>query len=229
VVRNAVNPLAKCSLFSVFGSEDLEYLITASLTRSYPADQWVTHYASAWPYLFLVEAGQISALKESPEGRSLVVMVLDEGDIFWGVGFFKEGIGMPVALVAKQETRLRLWTREKLLPFILNNGRFSWALSQLMVERMLRASQMLEELAFQPVAGRLANLLLEQFNDQAGDILSRDLTLDDMAARIGSTREMVCRHLYHFADQGAIQINRTEFKISDHNMLRQFAGKGKRE
>ncbi len=144
-----------------------------------------------------------------------MVITLEKGEVFWGVGFFKEGIGMPVALVANQETRLRLWSREKLEPFMINNGQFTWDLTQLMAERMMRASRILEELAFQPVAGRLAHLLLAQFEDQSGDTISRDLTLDDMAARIGSTREMVCRHLYHFADKGAIQINRTEFQIKD--------------
>ncbi len=154
----------------------------------------------------------MTALKESPEGRSLVVITLEKGELFWGVGFFKEGIGMPVALVANQETSLRLWSREKLEPFMIDNGQFTWDLTQLMAERMMRASRILEDLAFQPVAGRLAHLLLEQFDDHPGDTMSRDLTLDDMAARIGSTREMVCRHLYHFADKGAILINRTEFQ-----------------
>ncbi len=134
---------------------------------------------------------------------------------------------MPVALVANQETHLRLWSRENLEPFMIKNGQFTWDLAQLMAERMMLASRILEELAFQPVAGRLAHLLLTQFEDQSGDVLSRDLTLDDMAARIGSTREMVCRHLYHFADKGAIQINRTEFKITDQGLLQHFAGKGK--
>ena len=204
-------------------------MMDLGITREYPKGQWVSHYDSSWPYLFLVEEGQITALKESPGGRSLVVMILEEGEVFWGVGFFKEGIGMPVALVADQESRIRIWTQDRLLPFLLNNGKFTWALTQLMVERMLVASQILEELAFQPVAGRLAHLLLEQFEDQSGDTLTRDMTLDDMAARIGSTREMVCRHLYQFADRGAIQINRTEFKVTDQDMLQHFAGKGKRK
>ena len=215
-------------LFRDLSQGELDRLIDASIVRTYPKDQWITHYGSDWPYLFLVEQGQVTALKESPEGRSLVVITLDGGEIFWGVGFFKEGIGMPVALVSNQETRLRLWSREKLEPFMIDNGQFTWDLTQLMAERMLRASRILEDLAFQPVAGRLAHLLLEQFQDQPGDTVSRDLTLDDMAARIGSTREMVCRHLYHFADQGAILINRTEFQIKDQDLLRFLAGKGNR-
>ena len=216
-------------LFSAMDPGEVQQMMDLGITREYPKGQWVSHYGSSWPYLFLVEEGQITALKESPGGRSLVVMILEEGEVFWGVGFFKEGIGMPVALIADQESRIRIWTQDRLLPFLLNNGKFTWALAQLMVERMLIASQILEELAFQPVAGRLAHLLLEQFEDQSGDTLTRDMTLDDMAARIGSTREMVCRHLYQFADRGAIQINRTEFKVTDQDMLQHFAGKGKRK
>lgn len=216
----------KTPLFSGMESRQLEDLDRLSMTREYPKGQWITHYGADWPYLFLVEEGEVTALKESAGGRSLVVITLETGDIFWGTGFFKEGMGMPVALEAKQKTRLRLWSREKLLPFLISNGQFTWALAQLMVERMMRASRILEELAFQPVAGRLAYLLLQQFEDRSGDTLSRDLTLDDMAARIGSTREMVCRHLYHFADQGIIQINRTEFKILDQDLLKDLAGGG---
>jgi len=219
--------LNKNPLFEKLSQPERIHILDASIEKTYPKDDWITHYGSGWPYLFLVERGQVTALKESPGGRSLVVITLEARDVFWGAGFFKEGVGMPVALIASQETRLRLWSREKLLPFIISNGQFAWDLAQLMVERMMLASRILEELAFQPVAGRLAHLLLEQFKDQSGDTMTRDLTLDDMAARIGSTREMVCRHLYNFADQGAIKINRTEFKVTDKNLLESLAGKGK--
>lgn len=222
-----LDQLSKTPLFSRLEPPRLADLVRLSIHRSYPAGQWITHYGSDWPYLFFVEAGTVTALKESQEGRSLVVITLGEGEVFWGAGFFKEGIGMPVALVADQASTLRLWSRDKLLPTLLSSGQFTWDLAQLMAERMMRASRILEELAFQPVAGRLALMLLEQFEGSSGDTMTRDLTLDEMAARIGSTREVVCRHLYHFADQGAIQINRTEFKITDQSLLENLAGKGR--
>jgi DNA-binding transcriptional regulator LsrR (DeoR family) len=40
-----------------------------------------------------------------------------------------------------------------------------------------------------------------------------------MAARIGTTREMVCRLLQRFADQELIKITRTEFEITDLDRL----------
>jgi hypothetical protein len=89
---------------------------------------------------------------------------------------------------------------------------------------MQMASDVVEELAFQPVVNRLAGLLLEIFADAEGEFVSRELTLDDMAAHIGTTREMVCRHLYRFAEHGAIEISRTELKINDREMLQAQAG-----
>lgn len=220
---DTIQLLSNNPLFSPLSVNELERLAKLGSSHLYPEGQWITHYGEVWPYLFIVESGVVEAVKESPAGRSLVILELKQGMVFWGIGFFKEGLGMPVTLVAKEKARLYLWSRERLMPLLLENGHLSWGLAQLMVKRMLRASEIVEELAFQPVAGRLARLLLEQFGDQTGDVVSRDLTLEEMAARIGSTREMVCRHLYQFADQGAIQINRTEFKIQDQRLLEKIA------
>lgn len=191
--------------------------------RRYQPGEFLTQYGDHWPYLFLVAGGEISAVKESGEGRSLVVAIFAPGDLFWGLAFFHEDLPMPVTLQATEETEIALWSREQMLPVLLANGGFSWELCRLMVNRMLRASEIVEELAFHPVAGRLARFLLAQSAGTGGDRLARDLTLDEMAARVGSTREMVCRMLYRFAEQGAIQINRTEFIFTDRNVLEGLA------
>jgi len=46
-----------------------------------------------------------------------------------------------------------------------------------------------------------------------------------MAARIGTTREMVCRVLYQFSDDNLIEITRTEFALNDTERLAQLAGR----
>jgi len=110
---------------------------------------------------------------------------------------------------------------------ILQRGQLSWELSRLMVRRMQRASEIIETLAFQPVAARLAKLLMDAFQDDSTSPIARNLTLDDMAARIGSTREVVCRFLHRFADGGLIDITRTEFIVSDRERLIELAQKNK--
>jgi hypothetical protein len=53
--------------------------------------------------------------------------------------------------------------------------------------------------------------------------IPRALTLDELAARLGTTREVVCRTLYRFADKNLINVTRTEFVLSDREGLARLA------
>lgn len=192
--------------------------------HQYREGEFVTLYGSSWPYLAIVEGGVFQALKESPEGRALSVLTLERGGVFWGLTFFVESATMPVSLKVETEGSLALWSREALLPFLIEEGQALWALSQQLILRMQQASMIVEDLAFQPVAARLAKLLLKQYPRAGSEPVQRDLTLDDMAARVGTTREMVCRVLYRFADDQLIHITRTEFTLMDKDQLAQLAG-----
>jgi CRP/FNR family transcriptional regulator len=213
------------AVFTCLAEHEQKNLIDQALWREYQAGQYLTHAGDVWPYLFYLVKGGISAVKESLEGRSLVATSFKPGEVFWGVSFFHPEMPMPVALRVDSTCSVHLWSREQMLPIILGNGQFSWELSRLMVSRMLRASEIVEELAFQPVAGRLARLLIDYPGQAASGPVLRSLTLDNMAARIGSTREMVCRLLQRFADEELIKITRTEFEITDREGLTKITQK----
>ena len=217
--------LSKNQLFSGFSTAELVDIAKNAIQRTYRKQEILVHQEDVWPFLFLLAEGKIDATKESAEGRAFIATSLQEGDIFWGLAFFIEAAPMPVLLQAKTETRIYLWSRDYLVPIIRQHGDMSWTLCQLMISRMQLASTIVEDLAFQPVMGRLAGLILSEFNHAEDEFKTRDLTLEEMASRIGTTREMVCRHLYRFAEQGAIQIRRTELRIADRKLLEKQAGK----
>ena len=217
--------LAAQNLFSELALETRDDLAQNAIRRAYKSQEIIVYQEDVWPYLFLVEVGKIHAIKESPEGRAFTATELSKGDIFWGLAFFIKEAPMPVLLQAKSETKIYLWSRDYLVPIIKGEGNISWRLCQEMISRMQLASVIVEDLAFQPVMGRLAGLILNEFGDAEDEFKTRELTLEEMASRIGTTREMVCRHLYRFAEKGAIQIRRTELKITDREQLLRQARK----
>ncbi len=176
-----------------------------------------------WPYLFLVAEGELDAVKVSPEGRKLLVTTFKQGELFWGLTFFQKDAPLIATFEARQPARLFLWSRQFMEPFFLEHGRMSWELCHLMIQRMQRANAIVEELAFQPVVGRLARLLLDHFSTAKDSSIARNLTLDEMAARVGTTREMVCRALYRLSNQKLIEVTRTEFVLTDQAGLAQIA------
>jgi CRP/FNR family transcriptional regulator len=208
--------------FTALSDAALDIIRERAITRRLPEKTFLTTSGEAWPYLMLVGSGSMEAIKESLEGRSLLVLTLDPGDVFWGVSFFDDGLRMPVSIRAAEDCELFLWQREAILPILRENPDALWALTQLVIRRVQIASDIVDDLAFQPVAGRLAKLLLDQYPDQGP--VERNLTLDEMAARVGSTREMVCRVLYRLADDSLIHITRTEFSLIDRTGLQEIAG-----
>ena len=221
--KNFTQRLTKDPVFASLPAADLEKLASQARFRNYKKGEWIVHNGDIWAYFLWVESGKINALKESGEGRSLITTTILPQESFWGLAFFQEDMPMPVALIAEEDSEIHLWSREQFLPFLLKNGKMSWEFARQMVSRMQQASDIVESLAFRPVPGRLANLLLERYSGSGEIPVARDLTLDQMAAHIGSTREMVCRALYKFADDGAIKINRTEFVISNELLLGEIA------
>ena len=80
----------------------------------------------------------------------------------------------------------------------------------------------MEDLSFRHVTGRVAKMLLEYAGD--GDGERPRLTQQEMAAMIGTAREMVGRSLKSLEEEGAIRVERNRIIITDLAALRELAG-----
>lgn len=222
-----MKPLAELLLTSpVFGScpeAERGELARLAVRRTLEKGSRLAMQGEYWPHLFLVAEGELAAVKTSGEGRNLMITSFGEGELFWGPTFFLADVPLLATLEARSWSAVYLWSRSAVEPMFLRNGQISWMLCGLMIQRMQRASAIVEELAFQPVSGRLARLLLDNFKDAGETSITRALTLEEMAARVGSTREMVCRALYRFADKKLIDVTRTEFVLTDREGLARMA------
>lgn len=216
--------MAHNAIFCLLDVSQKEAAIRHAFQHRYQKGAYIGFHGDVWPYLFMVTQGQVDGLKESHEGRQLIVVSLHPGNIFWGLAFFNDNAANPVSLRAAADTEIFRWSRADLVPVLQQQPEALWQLCQQMTRYMEQASQIVEGLAFQPVAGRLARLLLDQFSDSGKKSMDRNLTLDQLAAKIGTTREQVCRALYQFSDRDLIHITRTEFTLIDSDGLADIAG-----
>lgn len=223
-MANWQDKIRKTVPFTKMKPDAVQTVIDRARIRQVPDGKYLVHEGERWPHLFMIETGETEAIKVSREGRRLVALTFNPGDVFWGLTFFDEDFEMPISLRAKGAVSIVIWSQDDLMPLSLEDGKSLWSLNGLLVHRMLQASAIVEDLAFQPVAGRLAKLLLTQYGKMGTSTIERDLTLDDMAARVGTTREMVCRLLHKFADLEMINITRTEFSLVDKEQLSKIAG-----
>jgi CRP/FNR family transcriptional regulator len=83
-----------------------------------------------------------------------------------------------------------------------------------------RLSDMVEELALHPVRTRLARFLLAQLGESSS---TQRWTQQEIAAQVGTVREMVGRTLRAFAEEGLIRRQRGRLVVVDREGLEREA------
>ncbi|HHX51670.1 MAG TPA: Crp/Fnr family transcriptional regulator [Clostridia bacterium] len=209
-------------VFSKLTPAQRKQLLELTVERNYRKGEIIILQGTVWPYAMLVIRGLIRANKESPEGRCLSLRSFVIGSVFWGHGLFGEYC-TPATLVAYKPTTILRWAAKDLLSIITENNEALWDLCLQLSQRMMEASQTITDIAFSPVASRLARLLVDQFEAERQTHIERKMTLEEMATTIGSTREVVCRLLYRFSDKNMIQVDRSRFILVDREELNKLA------
>ena len=99
---------------------------------------------------------------------------------------------------------------------------------KVLAERVRHFISLVEDLSFRHVIGRVARLLMEYATDHSG--LGQEaspkprLTQQDMAAIVGTAREVVSRSLRTLESDGVIRMERHRIVIKDIESLKDMAG-----
>jgi len=210
------------SIFSRLEEDERATLLKFALQKKYEKGDFIAHYGDIWPYFAFVSSGTVNVIKLSAEGRKLGGLKLHQGDEFWSPSLF-DGEPLPAALEMVQDGVITILHRDHILPIIRQKPQALWELLMLLIGRMRQASGFVEGLTFHPVASRLARFLLKQFESSSSGFIARELSLDEMGAIIGTTPVMVCKHIYRFAEEGLINVSRTEFQLLDQARLEEVA------
>jgi CRP/FNR family transcriptional regulator len=86
----------------------------------------------------------------------------------------------------------------------------------LLSERLSSVMAIVEEVAFHRMDARLASLLMDR--SQGYDMIH--ITHQEIAAELGSSREVISRLLEDFSAQGIVEVSRGSIKILDQEALR---------
>jgi len=213
-----VQLLAENEIFSRFSHREHEELARLAYQATFRKGQFICMQDDVWERALYIKSGKLGWVMLSPDGKRQVVFRMMKGSVVWGHSLF-DGDPMPAALEVMEDCEVCMWEGNDIMPFILKNVEALWMVTRNLVIAMRRVRDVVYGFAFHPVAGRLANLLLQHYNPEEGQAAPRDLTLDEMAHTVGSTRELVSKTLHQFASEGMIKISRVEITFTDRKKL----------
>lgn len=167
--------------------------------------------------LHIVETGSAKIYRLSPQGRQYIVRILQEGDTFAEVPAFDGGLN-PVNVEALETCRVWVIEAEKLRALVLKHPLFAQKVLANFGEMLRNLVRMVSEMAFYQVTHRLARLISEYPEQEPRP----NWTQEQLAAQLGTVREVVARSLKELERSGAIRIQDRRIHIADDAVLRQW-------
>lgn len=213
-----VQKLQSEPVFGCLSRSQRQGLAQIGITRTYPREACVFLAGDIWPHVLYVLEGSFRTVLSSPDGRQFVGSIWEPGDVFWSPTIFDDE-PVPSTLEAATAASACIWEGEPVLQEVLASEKAVRALLRTQASVIRKRRQRIYNLAFSPLTGRLAQLLVDKVFVADQSTVQRDLTLSEMAEMIASSPEVVCRLLYGFQALGAITISRASITLHDRTAL----------
>jgi CRP-like cAMP-binding protein len=164
--------------------------------------------------MYVVASGRVKIARIGLNGREQVLNVIGPGGHFNTVAMFDGGT-CPANAEALADVTLLVLPREALLRVVKQHPPLALTLLKEFTGRLRHLVNLVDELALHSVQGRLAGMLLAQAEAAERGEVVPPLTQAEMAAHLGTVREMVGRTLKSFEALRLIQLDRGQITILD--------------
>jgi CRP/FNR family cyclic AMP-dependent transcriptional regulator len=143
--------------------------------------------------LYVILSGRVKVFVADADGREMVLDFHGPGDCVGEMSL--DGRPRSASVMAVEPTVCSALTREALRAAIVANPDLAMNLICTLIERARTATENVRSLALMDVYGRVARLLLSLAVEQPGGrmVVPERLTQQDIADRVGASRDMVSR------------------------------------
>ena len=181
----------------------LEAMALRAGTRSFPAHAILINEGDTTDSLYIVRSGRLQVYASSEDGRTVVLAELGPGEYLGELALDHEKRSASVK--ALEASTCLVVQGAQLREFLAEHPDFALHLARKLMHMVRRLTEQVRSLALQDVYGRIARVLME-LSDAVGNerVLRQKLTQQDIANRVGSSREMVNRVMKELTTGGYV-------------------------
>jgi CRP/FNR family transcriptional regulator len=217
-----LSALHNCRYFGSASEEILSELVPGMSLRRYATGETIFTEGDPCLGLHIIESGRVKLYKLSPRGREMILRTLGDGESFNEVPVFDGGEN-PVNVTALIESEIWVVHRDTIRNAMKKHPEMAADIILNLSQNLRMLVGLVEEISFLQVTNRLARLIYSLPEEQLQGKGSARLTQDDLAARLGTVREVVARSLKELEYSGAIQVARRKILVIDKPLLREWA------
>jgi len=197
-------------MFAGLADPELSYLAQRAVPRRFSAGETVFGEGQPCTGMYVVESGSIRIFKTSAAGREQVLGIDGPGSSVAELPVF-DGGNYPASVTAMTDCTLLFIAKQDFHNLCLAHPQVALKVLRVVGGHLRRLVGIIEELSFTTVRHRLVALLLREAK-QAGKQTARGLEFtlpvnnQELAAQLGTVRELVSRNLSRLQSEGLITI-----------------------
>jgi len=209
--------LSKVQIFSSLSEQEFSFLIPRLRQKKFQGGELIFNEGDPCAGLYVVQSGNIRIFKTSAGGREQVLSIDGPGSSVAELPVF-DGGNYPASAQAISESVLLFFSKEDFQTLCRQHPEVALKVLRVIGGRLRRLVGIIEELSFTTVRQRLIALLVRLGKTEGirtGDSVSLTMAANnsEMAAQIGTVRELVSRNLSRLQSEGLITLENRNLTI----------------
>ncbi|HEX2348791.1 MAG TPA: Crp/Fnr family transcriptional regulator [Ktedonobacterales bacterium] len=214
--------LRHIALFASLDEDALAQLGAVTVERRYDRGEVIVVEGDRGGALRFVRSGLVKLSTTSADGREQVLRLVPEGQTFNLIGAL-DGQPTAASATALDATTIYAVPRDTVSRLLADHPAVAQAALQAIAADTRDIIALAKDLALYHVSERVARLLLDQERCTCELCRHHYMTQQEMAAIVGTAREMVGRTLHEFQASGIIELRNGRVVVRDLERLRVIA------
>jgi CRP/FNR family cyclic AMP-dependent transcriptional regulator len=204
--------LKQVPLFADLADEDIRALMSMAKRRTFRNGEVIFHRDDPGQVLYVIKEGKVKICLISPDGQEISLVVFGKGECF-GELTILDGLPRSADAVALEKVECYTLQRSDFHQAIIKNPKIAIQVLEVLSKRLRTTDNMVEDLIFLDVYGRVAKKLLELADTHGtrvenGTRIDVRLTQQELASMVGASRESVNKVMGYFTDKNFISTDK---------------------
>ena len=213
--KKVEDSLARNRLFNGLEEFYINDIIGRGEIKSWPAATQMISEGESGDQVYFIVSGKAKVTLYGEEGREIVLAVLKEGDMFGEMSII-DGKPRSANVEAVKDIECFVINRNAFLEYLSTHHKVYMRFFAYLTGRLREATRKIGGLALLDVCGRIAHTLIGMApREDAGEkvVAIERPTHEELAAMIGSSREVVSRALKKMTQEGYIKIEKNRILL----------------
>lgn len=202
-------------LFSDLEEAELKALSSRVITRRFARNTIILSEGDISDALYCILSGRVKVFLNDDEGKEVILNNQGPGDYFGEMALLDAG-PRSASVMTIEDCRISIISKGDFDEFLDQNKEASRKIMRGLVKRLRALTDNVRSLALMDVYGRVARVLLGLAVEEGDTLVIKEgLTQQDIANRVGASREMVSRILKELRTGGYIEVHKRHIIIKE--------------